>query len=194
MKKKKEQRQSEASAPRKHHDETLVIKIEAPPEDSLCFFVVATTALAAQPLEAYKSGRVPGFTYQALNADNLRAGIYRIDPAVSKLTKAAFEEDRCRLHEKVEATHFGCAFPIRSSTELCSGCNEVFVTISESPDEQLVVAAAVLRDAEGHFAGFAQPIALDSLVDSERLIEKYFTENAAKAPTGHTWNYTPSNN
>jgi hypothetical protein len=193
MKEKRQNRQPEAFAPGEHNGETVEIELELAHEE-VVRAVGMSMFLEAKATEAYISGQTPVLTYGAFNADDLREEIYCMKPTVGKLTKDAFDAQRYRLHQKVKATHFACALPVKSETELCDGCHETFLTIAQANHEQFALAMLIFRDAEGHFAGFSDPIIMPFAVDTERLIERYFAQEAAEAPSGHTWNYTPGNN
>jgi len=196
MKNHRRQSQPEASAPGQDHKGRLKIQSEFSPEQILAA-VTMRPLIEANPHEVYRSGRTMALTYYAANVTNNDSSaeeLLRVDPAVSSVTKAAFDSERCRVLRKLQATHYACVFPLKADTELCTGCQEVLIVIGRSKDDQCVAAVPVFRDARGQYIELGEMFIVDVPHDGEPLIEGYFTQNATKASSHHSWNYIPGNN
>ena len=190
MSKNKKKSQPEASAPGNNHDTTWELTVEAPPQAVVRWLAVRTLE-KAEILRAYEPGVTPTLTYCAWNADTNEDAIYRSDPADSTITQEAFNAERCRLHEKVKATHFACVLPIKKPGRACV---EGITVVAKSNQAETALIIQVNRDAKGRFTGFSEPQMWDGVLDSEKVIDLYFNERAAKASSHSSWNYIPGNN
>lgn len=192
----KMQSQPEPSAPHQHHEGRLETQSEFSPEQILAA-VTMRPLIEANPHEVYRSGRTMAFTFYAVNAtstDSPADELCRLDPSVCRATKSAFDAQRSRILRNLKATHYACAFPLKTDTEVCPGCMEILVVIGRSKDDQCIGCIPVLRNAQGNFAGLGEMFITDVPHNGEPLIEKYFTQNANKAAPQHFWNYIPGNN
>jgi len=180
-----------ASAPGNNHDTTWELTVEAPPQIVVRWLAVRTLE-KAEMLKAYEPGGTPKLTYCAWNAETNEDAIYRLDPADSTITQEAFNAERCRLHEKVNATHFACVLPINKPGKACV---EGIAVVAKSNQAQTALIIQVKRDAKGRFVGFFEPERWeDEVLDSEKVIDIYFDDRAAKAAPHPSWNYKPGNN
>lgn len=177
MSKNKKNSRPEASAPGNDYYTTWKLTVEAPPQVVVRLFAVRTLE-KAEILEAYLSGGTPTLTYCAWNADTKQDVFYRLDPADSTITQEAFNAERCRLHERVKATHFACAFPIKKPGKASV---EGAAVIAKSHQGETAFLIQVNRDAKGRFIGFSEPQMWEGGFDSEKAIDLYFNERAAKA-------------
>lgn len=138
----------------------------------------------------YPSGK-PELIYCAWNADTKQEALYRLDPTDLTVTQDAFNAQRRRLHEKINATHFAFLVPLENKG---SECVQGVATFAQSNEAGIALFTQTCCDAKGHTFTSYEMHKLHGGFDGEHLIKSYFDEREADAAPYPSWNYIPGNN